>query len=251
MATCKSVQERLNALLDRELSVFDWFRVRLHLSHCAECRKCLADYHRISRAADQVRLVSVSRPRNLVPAFALSATVLAVFALAIWPKPKQPQALVFDKAAMVGNLKPSSAIYAEGDHLVLRDPKTGMVLATSPGQTRLDAFNIISLANKVPLTQPKEVRIALAPDAAVSINEKDAIEIVLLEGGDVLIKEAEPTVVFFTGDSVDLKTLNLPSKGPAFFVKIIDPGFLGEVVPDHPLKKNISPSNNKPESINR
>lgn len=241
---CEKVQEMLNALLDRELPVLDWVKVRAHLLVCRTCRQRLNDYRRISLAASFVRTVPKPHRARLVPAAALALVVIAVFALHTSPKARTPQALVFDEASLVGNLKPTSAIYTEGDHLVICDPGSGKILASAPGKTRKDAFNAISLAYRVPLGEPKAFKVEFKPS-------KEQADIVILENAEFIRKEGEPNIIFFSGDFVELKSLPLPKGGPTFFVKVIDPNFCIDLQADTSKSKFVPLPNNKPSSGNR
>lgn len=251
MSHCGPIQERLNALLDRELSVADWVRVRLHLITCAKCRSRLAEYQRLTVAAQQVRAVQGRRKwRHLVPAISFAAVAIVVCVVSFYPHPKVPQAIVYDQAALMGNLRPTSAFYAEGNSLVLRDTYSGAMLARSPGHTRRDAFNALSLASRVPTSQPKEFRVELdqpIPD----IDPNTSVDIILLEPGDVSIQQSSPTVIFFSGEPNDLKELNIQSKGPMFFVKVIDPQFFIDMNKALPTEKFVLPPNKKPSTVNR
>lgn len=251
MSKCSSVVEKLNALLDHELSAGDWVRVRCHLATCGECRKRLVEYRRLTVAAKQVRAVQ-PRPQwiRLVPASAVALLVVAIFVTRFLPKKEEPLAIVIDEASLAGDLKPTSAFYAEGNSLVLRDPKNGMVLASAPGHTRQDAFQAISIANKAQkTTKPRAFRIEL-DQAEPGLRPKVPDGLVALQSADV-IKEDEQIVIFFSGETDDLKGLKLPVKGPVYFVKIIDPRFFSDMNLALPTETFLLPPNKKPSAVNR
>lgn len=251
MSKCAPVVEKLNALLDHELSVGDWVRVRWHLIACTSCRQRLVEYRRLTNAATYIRSAHV-RPRwiRLVPVLAFGLVVAVICATKFLPKKEEPLAIVIDEASLAGDLKPTSAFYAEGNSLVLRDPKSGMVLASAPGHTRQDAFQAISIANKAQrTTKPRAYRIELdQTNPGLSIKVPDGL--VALQSADV-VKEDEQIVIFFSGEPDDLKGLKLPLKGSVYFVKIIDPKFFSDMNLALPTETFFLSPNKKPSTVNR
>ncbi|MBS1726964.1 MAG: hypothetical protein JST51_09620 [Armatimonadetes bacterium] len=240
----------MNALIDRELGLADWVRVRLHLLHCEECRQHLDEYRLVSQAAKCVRNVPGRRRLRLAPIFAVAAVASVVALAVLWPKPKEPQALVYNRTFLTGGAKPLGAIYNEGKYLVVRDFKDGALLATAPGHTRKDAFYAVSQAGNMPFNQPLERVIEDKPPISLKLEKHGSGATIIMEDHPSAKEDAQ-IVIFFSGPAPNLKDVDIPADRPALFVKIIDPDFLADVVPDQPDKKFVPPSNNKPETINR
>lgn len=221
---CERAQVYLNACVDRELGLANWFRVQLHLVSCTSCRLNHKQFKQMTRVARSLRHLGL--PRVLHQAYVVAASIIIVVFVVwqIWLRAKAPQALVYDRVDINGMASPISAIYSEGDHLVVRDTKTGKILASSVGQSRQDAFNVIWDSSHRNSADPVRIQFSDLPQGGDSSPGKGD-DILILKGGD-LPRDRAPTIVFFKGDISNMINIRPPNDGPMFLVKIIDPNFM-------------------------
>lgn len=255
---CEIVRGRLNAYVDRELSAPQALKVWGHLTQCSECRKFLAQYRRLTFLASGIRTVrQPMKPslRILKAGFASSILLLALLMGSHSLAARAPRGIVYDQRAISGRAVPISEIYEEGDHLVVKDVHSGAVLARASGKTGVDAYHAVSDAEK---SMPSQIDLSIkAVHPPRGINPKLNQEIFILKGDAPAQGIAQPVIVFFTGDIVELKGIDFPNGEHCLFVKILDPHFFEnmnaksvdfEVRPDvqwRPARPELDQSKNK------
>lgn len=245
MGNCEQIQSQLNALIDGELPIFRRLAISFHVLKCQECRERLDQYRRISFAATKIRVFEpVSNPK-LKLRFAyggLVAVVIGLLAFPIWPKAQtpKPQALIYDQNALIGKAMPVSAIYSEDNRFVVRDTENGNVLASAPGKTRTDAFNAISIANHASPNEAKEIELVFGSGSIHPPKNRD--EVFILKSDGLPEKDGEPVMIFFSGEITELRGIELPKKGPVFFVQVLDPKFIPETIRWQPTTPILPPN---------